>query len=133
MNATMRFIVWGTIPVGSILGGILATALGLHQAIWIGAIGSVLAVVPLLITPVHTLKTMPEPVDGAPSVDAADALTSDGLIHSDDDIDTIEEATDLPPDARASSSAEGWDPRGQSAPSIGTLTPRSCAISMARS
>ena len=85
MNATMRFIVWGTIPVGSILGGILATTLGLHEAIWIGGIGSILAVIPLLITPVHTLKTMPEPVADA-------AATVDGT-------DEIDDGSDLPPDA----------------------------------
>ena len=39
MNATMRFIVWGTIPIGSIIGGFLGGAIGLHQTIWIGAIG----------------------------------------------------------------------------------------------
>ena len=76
MNATMRFIVWGTIPVGAILGGTLATAFGLHEAIWIGAIGSILAVVPLLITPVHTLKTMPEPVDAAPVSDGSEGGAS---------------------------------------------------------
>ena len=26
MNATMRFIVWGTIPIGAIIGGAIATA-----------------------------------------------------------------------------------------------------------
>jgi hypothetical protein len=24
MNATMRFIVWGTIPIGSLMGGVMA-------------------------------------------------------------------------------------------------------------
>ena len=57
MNATMRFIVWGTIPVGSILGGHhRRRRSALHAAIWVGAIGSFLAVVPLLITPVRTLR-----------------------------------------------------------------------------
>jgi MFS family permease len=62
MNATMRFIVWGTIPIGAILGGIIATNVSLSAALWVGAIGSFLAVIPLLITPVRTLTTMPEPV-----------------------------------------------------------------------
>ncbi len=31
MNATMRFIVWGTIPVGAILGGFLGGVIGLHR------------------------------------------------------------------------------------------------------
>ncbi len=65
MNATMRFIVWGTIPVGQVLGGIIGSSLGVHEAIWIGAAGSFLAVVPLLITPVRTLREMPAPVDDA--------------------------------------------------------------------
>ena len=30
MNATMRFIVWGTIPLGAILGGALGNVIGLH-------------------------------------------------------------------------------------------------------
>jgi MFS family permease len=63
MNATMRFIVWGAMPVGSILGGIIATTVSLSAAIWVGAIGSFLAVIPLLITPVHTLVDMPTPAD----------------------------------------------------------------------
>ena len=41
MNATMRFIVWGTIPLGTILGGVIATVVGLQPAILIGAIGGV--------------------------------------------------------------------------------------------
>jgi MFS family permease len=92
MNATMRFIVWGTIPVGSILGGIIATAVGLHTAIWVGAIGSIFAVVPLLISPVHTLKTMPEPVEDAPGVDSPGTDGAETLPGEDD-------GTDLPPDA----------------------------------
>ncbi len=63
MNATMRFIVWGTIPVGQILGGIIATAVSLSAAIWVGALGSFLAVIPLLITPVRHLRDMPTPAD----------------------------------------------------------------------
>lgn len=66
MNATMRFIVWGTLPIGGIIGGIIATAVSLRGAIWVGAIGSFLAVIPLLISPVHTLRVMPEPVDEGP-------------------------------------------------------------------
>ncbi len=60
MNATMRFLVWGTIPIGSILGGILATAIGVHGTIWIGAAGSFLPFLFVLLSPVRTLRTMPE-------------------------------------------------------------------------
>ena len=102
MNATMRFIVWGTIPVGAILGGIIATALRPPRR-RSGSAGSgpILAVVPLLITPVHTLKTMPEPVDDTPAVrmrpgsDGTDGTGPDGTETLLDESD----ATDLPADA----------------------------------
>jgi hypothetical protein len=74
MNATMRFIVWGTIPIGSIIGGAIATAFSVHTAIWVGAIGSFLAVIPLLITPVRHLREMPTPAgDGEPPDEPAGA------------------------------------------------------------
>ena len=63
MNATMRFIVWGTIPLGQIIGGVIATAVSIPAALWIGGLGELLAVVPLLVTPVRSLRDMPEPVD----------------------------------------------------------------------
>ncbi len=83
MNATMRFIVWGTIPVGQILGGVIATGLGVHEAIYIGAAGSFLAVIPLLISPVRTLREMPprldDAVDGEPG--ATPGVTA-GIAHA---------------------------------------------------
>jgi MFS family permease len=60
MNATMRFIVWGTIPLGTLTGGLLAQFLGIEAAIWIGAIGGCFTFLPLVVTPVRTLRTMPE-------------------------------------------------------------------------
>jgi MFS family permease len=66
MNATMRFIVWGTIPLGTTLGGILGTTVGLHETIWVGAIGGLFAFVPLLFSPLRSLRTMPEPPQAEP-------------------------------------------------------------------
>jgi MFS family permease len=79
MHATMRFIVWGTMPIGSILGGVIATASNdIGLAIRIGAIGSLLAVIPLLVTPVRTLRDMPAPLDeaAAKGADLTGAATS---------------------------------------------------------
>ena len=59
MNATMRFIVWGTIPIGQIVGGLLATAIGTHATIWAGALLEFLAFVPILLSPVPTIRTIP--------------------------------------------------------------------------
>ena len=63
MNATMRFIVWGTIPVGQIVGGAIATAATIPTALWVGGLGSFLAVVPLLVSPVRSLQDMPTPAE----------------------------------------------------------------------
>jgi MFS family permease len=59
MNATMRFIVWGTIPIGSVLGGLLATALPIRAAVAVAATGSSLAVLWVLFSPVRSLAEMP--------------------------------------------------------------------------
>ena len=59
MNATMRFIVWGTIPVGTLTGGILGGIIGLQATIWVGAIGSFLGFLPVLLSPVRSLRSIP--------------------------------------------------------------------------
>ncbi len=65
MNATMRFIVWGTIPIGALTGGILGGVIGLQSTIWVGAIGSFLGFLPVLFSPVRTLQRIPEPEEPA--------------------------------------------------------------------
>ena len=59
MNATMRWFVWGTIPIGSLIGGIIGETLGLRAAILVGGIGATLAFIPLLFGPVWRIKEMP--------------------------------------------------------------------------
>ncbi|HYI75311.1 MAG TPA: MFS transporter [Gaiellaceae bacterium] len=67
MNSAMRFIVWGTIPLGTLAGGALGTWLGLREAIAIGAIGSGLSFLWILLSPQRHLRDMPEPVDDTPA------------------------------------------------------------------
>jgi MFS family permease len=62
MNSVMRFIVWGVIPLGTLAGGVIASVFGLRAAIWIGAVGLALAFLPVFLSPVRSLRTMPEPV-----------------------------------------------------------------------
>ena len=62
MNATMRFVVWGTIPVGMIAGGVLGNTIGLYETIVVGAIGGLFAFLPVALGPVRQLREMPEPV-----------------------------------------------------------------------
>jgi MFS family permease len=59
MNATMRWFVWGTMPIGSVVGGIIGLNLGLRETLIIAGVGGSLAFVPLLFGPVWKIKTMP--------------------------------------------------------------------------
>ena len=61
MNATMRTIVWGTIPIGSVLGGILATAIGVVPTIVLGGFITMLAAGWILAGPVR-IRVQPDPV-----------------------------------------------------------------------
>jgi MFS family permease len=72
MNATRRFIVWGTIPLGSLLGGVIASQAGLRTAILTGAIGATLAFVPVLFSPFRSLKVVVPLVE--PTASAEDEL-----------------------------------------------------------
>ncbi|HEV8354193.1 MAG TPA: MFS transporter [bacterium] len=63
MNATMRFIVWGTMPLGGLAGGYLGEVLGLRPAIAVTAAGGLLAFLWVLFSPVRTLRAIPEPVE----------------------------------------------------------------------
>ncbi|MDQ3066243.1 MAG: MFS transporter, partial [Actinomycetota bacterium] len=59
-NASRRFIVWGVIPLGALLGGVLGSTIGLRPTIVVGAVGGLLAVVPLVLSPVRSLVRVPD-------------------------------------------------------------------------
>ena len=61
MNAAMRWIVWGTIPLGSLAGGAIAQAFTLRDALWVGAIGGAPTFLWVLLSPLRSIVTMPEP------------------------------------------------------------------------
>ena len=63
MNSVMRFIVWGTIPLGTLTGGALASWIGLRATIVVGAIGGGSAALWIVFSPQRHLRDMPEPVD----------------------------------------------------------------------
>ncbi len=62
MNATMRFLVWGTMPLGGLVGGALGELLGLRPAMIVGAIGGMLAFLWVFASPVRALERIPEVV-----------------------------------------------------------------------
>ncbi|CAN5282329.1 MFS transporter [soil metagenome] len=66
MNSVMRFIVWGTIPIGTLAGGALGSWIGLRETIVIGGLGGSLAVLWIVFSPQRQLRDMPEPIEEEP-------------------------------------------------------------------
>ncbi|MGW4470447.1 MFS transporter [Nonomuraea sp. NPDC004354] len=64
MNATMRFIVWGTLPLGALIGGVLGERLGVVAALWIACALTPLSVIPLLLSPLRTMRDLPQEPSG---------------------------------------------------------------------
>lgn len=59
MNASMRFIIWGTIPIGGLLGGVLGEVIGVRPALFVGAVGGLLAVLWVGLSRVRELQEFP--------------------------------------------------------------------------
>jgi MFS family permease len=63
MNAAMRWIVWGTIPLGTLAGGGIAQVTTLHTALWVGALLGTPTFLWVLLSPLRSVREMPGPVD----------------------------------------------------------------------
>ena len=59
MNASVRFLIWGTIPIGAFLGGVLGGAIGLRPTLVLAGTGSVLASLAVILSPIRTLREIP--------------------------------------------------------------------------
>jgi MFS family permease len=64
MNASVRFIVFGTMPVGAFLGGVLGGWLGLVPALWTAVAVTFLAAVPVVASPLLSMRDLPDEWDG---------------------------------------------------------------------
>jgi MFS family permease len=62
MNAVIRFLVWGTMPIGALAGGAIGSLIGLRAALWVGAIGALFSFLPIALSPVRSIEKMPEPI-----------------------------------------------------------------------
>lgn len=59
MNASVRFLVWGAIPLGGLLGGALGEAVGSRATLVVAAAGTVLGPVWLLASPLRRMRDVP--------------------------------------------------------------------------
>ncbi len=66
MNASVRFVVWGTQPIGALAGGLLGAALGVLPTLWLAVAGGLLATLPVVVSPLLGMRDLP----GPPSDDA---------------------------------------------------------------
>jgi MFS family permease len=60
MNAAMRWIVWGTLPLGGLIGGALGSVIGIRPTLWVGVVGSWSAALWVLFSPLRTMRDIPE-------------------------------------------------------------------------
>ncbi|MFH8840712.1 MFS transporter [Streptomyces sp. NPDC017868] len=49
VNATFRFLAWGSMPLGALAGGLVGQYASVRAALWTGAVGELLAVIPLVV------------------------------------------------------------------------------------
>jgi predicted MFS family arabinose efflux permease len=61
LNASRRWIVWGTQPLGALTGGVLATTIGLRPTLAVGAAITTLCVAFLFVEPIRSLRDEPAP------------------------------------------------------------------------
>lgn len=64
VNGTMQFLGMGSIPIGSLFGGGLATLTNLPATLWVAAALSFLAIFTIALSPVAKLYTMPKVEEG---------------------------------------------------------------------
>jgi MFS family permease len=76
MNASMRFMVWGTLPIGAAVGGFLGGTVGLRTTLFVGAAGQCLAFVPTALSPVWRLRSIAE----AEEQEAVLSAARDGVV-----------------------------------------------------
>jgi hypothetical protein len=59
MNASVRFIVWGSMPLGGLLGGWLGHVFGVLPTLWVSVALTLLAALPVLISPLLRMRELP--------------------------------------------------------------------------
>jgi predicted MFS family arabinose efflux permease len=55
-----RTVNYGIRPVGAVLGGWLGTVIGVRPALWVATVGALLGVVWIVLSPLRTMRELPE-------------------------------------------------------------------------
>ena len=61
VTATMRFVGWGTLPIGSLIGGALGSTIGLRPTIGVAVLGTLFAVAWFVLSPIRRLRQAEAP------------------------------------------------------------------------
>lgn len=67
MNASIRFCVWGVMPLAALAAGWLGTAVGTIATLWIAAAGAALSALPVALGPFWRLRELPQAQHTPPS------------------------------------------------------------------
>jgi MFS family permease len=65
MNAAVRWIVWGTLPLGGLAGGALGTAIGIRATLWWAVAGGAAAAMFVVFSPLRAMRDFPARKDAA--------------------------------------------------------------------
>lgn len=65
VNATMEFMIWATAPVGAVLGGGLATWIGVRETLFVAGVGGCLAAAWVVFSPLRHIRDFADSV-GSP-------------------------------------------------------------------
>ncbi|UVJ38432.1 MFS transporter [Arthrobacter sp. CJ23] len=60
MNASIRFVVWGVMPLAALASGVLGSWLGVTTTMWIGVAGSLACCAPVWFSPLRRMKKLPD-------------------------------------------------------------------------
>jgi MFS family permease len=73
-NASRRFVVWGVIPFGGLIGGALGSSIGLRETMVIGALGGLVSILPILFSPIRSVGRMSELEDQSSPIASASSV-----------------------------------------------------------
>ncbi|HEX4400097.1 MAG TPA: MFS transporter [Galbitalea sp.] len=71
MNASIRCLVWGVMPIAALVSGGLGGAIGVLPTMWIGFAGGMLAGLWVLFSPLRGLRDLPTSLDPVPETGVA--------------------------------------------------------------